>query len=233
MDPAVWGMIAVVVIGATVVASGWARDRRRNAEAVRLATEPPRPLPGVPESARPHYLQDAEILAAVPATPVSDADAADLLGRRQEAPALPGGVAETSFLNVPDRGMAILRHPSVIVIAAGVTSDRQVNTLLAEAARRGRPLVIVAPEFSPAVLGTLRANAVKGTLPNLPVPLTDATAQRQAVALTGGRLVEAGDLTSGWLPDQSWGTCEGWIADEDSSWIIVSGRHPADSQPPV
>ena len=107
---------------------------------------------------------------------------------------------------------------------AEITHDREVNALLQAAARRGRPLVIVAPGFAPAALATLRANAVTGKLPNLPIQLSESRELRKAVALTGGQLVEDGDLAAGSLPDSTWGTCEAWIADLDNSWIVVSGR---------
>lgn len=223
MSPGWWGVVAVVVIGTVVVWYGWWRDRGRARAASELASKPTRTIPGLPERDAPAYVQESEILGTPIDQSATSADA-DLIARKDAAATLPAGAADGGFFNRADDGLAVLASPDVLVLDADLEVDRDANTLLFAAKRRGRPLVIVAPDFSPAVVGTLRANAVKGLVRTLPIPLMDAAARRKAVALTGGRLVEAGDLASGWLPEESWGTCDGWVADLDDSWVVVAGR---------
>lgn len=222
-----WGAVAVVVVGAAVVWFGWRTDRRRALAAAELAAKPTRPIPGV-TAPDPAYVTEAEILAT-PVGPATSPDA-DLIARRDAAATLPAGAADGAFCT--SGGLAALSRPDVLVLDADLDADRDVATLLLAAKRRGTPLVIVAPDFSPAALGTLRANLVKGTVRTLPVALADAAARRRAVALTGGRLVPVDDIASGWLPDEVWGTCDGWLADLDDSWIVVAGRD-ADPRPAV
>lgn len=179
MNPGWWGAVAVVVVGAAVVWLGWWNDRRRNRAASEVATKPIRTIPGL--TAEPTYVTEAEI-RALPIPTIPDAGP---IARPDDAATLPAGVADAWFLRA---GFAGLDHPDVLALEADLAADRDVATLLMAAKRRGRPLVIVAPGFSPAVLGTLRANAAKGTVSTLPLRLEDAAGRRRAVALTGGRL---------------------------------------------
>nr|NLI48842.1 hypothetical protein [Propionibacterium sp.] len=228
MNPPWWGIVVVLVVGVAVVWYGWAADRRRHRTEVEAARRPTREIPGLPAHEAPRYVLQSD-LAGLTVEPSSVAADEALLGRRDEAATLPAGAAEGAFLNRADRGLAVLDHPDVLVLGGDLTADRDTTGLLVAAKRRGRPLVIVAPFFADGTLATLRANALAGTVRTLPVPLEDATARRRAVALTGGRLVSAADLTAGWLPPESWGSCDGWIADLDDSWVLVAGRHPAES----
>ena len=212
MNPGWWGAIAVVVVGAAVVWFGWWNDRRRN-----------RAIPGGTAAAT--CVTEAEIQSM----PLSTGPDADLVARCDDAATLSAGVADAWFLRA---GLAGLDHPDVLVLDADLKADGDVATLLVAAKRRGRPLVIVGPGCSPAAIGTLRANAAKGTVSTLPLDLTDAAARRRAVALTGGRLVPAEDVASGWLPTESWGACDAWLADADDSWVVVAGRgEPGDADP--
>lgn len=227
----------MVVVGAGVVFAGWWTDRDRYRTAMAEAANPPRPLPGLSEDATPEYIHRADLQATTPPRPDSSADegamtttvvrhAPDLdaiLAHRDDAATVPAGVPQ-GFINIPEQQLAALLAPAVLAINADLTGDREVNAVLLAAARRDRPVVILARRFSPAVLGTLHANAATGKLPNLPIELADAKDLRRAVALTGGRVVDADDLASGWLPEAAWGTCDGWVADADDSWIVVSGR---------
>lgn len=215
--PPWWGIPLVVVVGAIVVWWGWHSDRRRHADAIAAAREP-RPIPGLPaDTTPPDYVEppDAPLPHLDP-----EPDASALLAARPDTATLPAGAASGAFLNHADRGLAILANPHVLTLQDDLTSDRDVVTLLTEARRRGRPLVVVAPYFSDAVLQTLLANARTGKLRILPVPLDDERLRRKAVALTGGRLLSPSALASAWLPDECWGRCEGWISDLDDSWIL-------------
>lgn len=225
MTPPAWGIPVVVVVGALVVVLGtlWDRARYRRAEA-ELARAVPGPAtataaaPAGATATEPVYTHEVDLAA----TPLSADEAAelDLLGRRGEASTLPGGAPDGRFLNHPRRGVAILLSPTVLVTDADVTGQRDLATVLAAARRRGRPLVWVARGFGPEVVAGLRANAVTQRVPNLPIELDDPTHLRRAVAYTGGRLVSAADLAADWLPKEVWGTCAGWVATLDDSWVV-------------
>lgn len=97
--------------------------------------------------------------------------------------------------------------------------------------------MLVARTCTEPVLGTLRANAVTGRVAVLPISVSDTVTLRRAVALTGGLLVPALDLRSGYLPDAVWGTCARWTCDLTTSWVRLAGEDPqpptGDSQPDV
>lgn len=218
MNPPPWGIAVVLIVGVLLVVLATVADRRR----ARQLPEPERgggPL-------LPHrdiaHVEDADLPATAPSAD-ADADLA-LLARRGDAATLPGGVPDGRFLNHPRKGLAILADPAVLVTDADVAGDRHLQTVLTAARKRGRPLVWVAPSFSRDVVAGLRANAVTSRVPNLPIELADPLHLRRAVAYTGGRLVSAADLSADWLPDEAWGTCAGWLADTDDSWIVAEGE---------
>ncbi|HOA89467.1 MAG TPA: hypothetical protein PKG79_08910 [Propioniciclava tarda] len=218
-----WGVVAVVVLGTALVVYGWAHDRRRVRAALAKAKQPTRSIPGVPEHTVPAYVTEDELTGPAIDPSVTSGES-DLIAHRDAAATLPAGAAEGAFLNRADRGLAVLVRPDVLVLDADLVGDREVTALLSLAKTRGRPLVIVAPDFGDRTLGVLRANVRAGTVRTLPIALADAAARRRAAALTGGRPIDEGDLLSGWLPETAWGRCDGWIADLDDSWVLVEGR---------
>lgn len=223
MNPPAWGIPVVLVVGVLVVVLGTLWDRAR-ARRARAEAEAALPGGGLPPTLDVQGVGERDLPDAPPA---SDSDAElDLLGRRDEAATLPGGAADGRFLNHPRKGVAILLDPVVLVTDADVASQRDLETVLTAARRRGRPLVWVARSFSRDVVAGLRANAVTRRVSNLPVELSDPLHLRRAVAFTGGRLTSAADLAADWLPDEAWGTCAGWVADLDDSWVVppASGR---------
>lgn len=218
-----WGIPTIILLGGTLVWYGWWSDRRATRRAVAEAARPTRALPGLdPEQANPAYVQEASVLAAPPAGPrgAESADAGALIRRRDASATLPGGVPDPSFLTRPEAGLAVLATPSVLVLDEDLDDEAAVTTILLAAARRGTPLVVAAPGFGAASLGTLRANARLGAQAVAPIRLSTQDALHRAAVLTGGRVVDRADVQSGWLPEDCWGTCAGWIADLDDSWIV-------------
>lgn len=214
MTPPAWGIAVVLVVGVLLVVLATVADRRR----ARPADGPRRPGgPLMPTRDIEHV--DAAALPPTASPTDPDAELA-LLPRRSDAATLPGGVPDGRFLNHPRKGLAILANPVVLVTDADVTSQRHLETVLTAARRRGRPLVWVAPGFARDIVAGIRANAVTHRIPTIPVELADPTQLRRAVAHTGGRLVPASDLAADWLPDEAWGTCTGWIADTEDSWVV-------------
>lgn len=213
MIPPWWGIPVILVVGIAVVWFGWWHDRRRAQRAATALREPPpRPIPGLDDSPQPTYTTDEDLRAA--SRPQADPD---LLGRRPGSPSLPAGTHD-AFLDAS--GLATLRDSLVLVTDAEITEDRLLVSILQRARRDARPLVIVAPAFSPDVLGTLLANALSGRVASLPVASGGADQRQRAATLTGASVVDADDLAADFLPPQVWGSCRGWISDTTTSWVV-------------
>lgn len=218
MNPPAWGIPVVIVVGALVVILGTLWDRRRARADAADAAQATQPSSGLVPTNEPRYVDEVALPDAAPPDDVQ-AELA-LLDRRAQGWTLPGGVPDGRFLNHARQGLAILPTPSVLVTDADASSQRDLVTVLEAARRRGRPLVWVARSFSSDIVASLRANAVTHRLSNVPIELADPLQLRRAVAYTGGRLVTAADLAADYLPDAAWGTCDGWIADVDDSWVL-------------
>lgn len=220
MVPPWWGIPVILVVGIAVVWFGWWYDRRRNqreANAVRKA--PDRSLPGVDAGRTPAYVTEHDLTTLSSAEALTG-DPHGFIARRTEAPSLPGGTHPV-FLEDAGAHLATLAAPLVLVTESTVTDDRLLLPLLRHAQQAARPVVLVANGFTPEVVGTLRANALTGRIASLPITLSDPRDLRRAVSLSGGRLVDADDLASGFLPEQVWGTCQGWVCDDEDSWVIL------------
>ena len=224
MSPETWGIVAIIVVGGAVVAFGWARDRDRNRQARKELAEAPRArIPGW-DGSDVRYLQETDVLAASrPAPEEPTAAERTLLQRRDEA-SLPSGAVDGAFLTHPRQGLAILTDPVVLVCAGEITGLTSMLNVLTIAAQQGRPFVWVAGDFDDRLLDSLRANTVTGKLQCLPIILADPGRLRAVADATGGSIVEPADVASGYLPDRVWGTCAGWIADLDDSWIVPRPR---------
>ncbi|WP_300078729.1 hypothetical protein [Propioniciclava sp.] len=219
MVPPWWGIGVILVVGTALVWFGWWSDRRRNQRAAAALREPPvRPIPGLVATDAPAYVTEDDLQLAPAASPSSLPS--PVPHPPDDAPSLPGGVPDAAFLT---GGRAAADHPLVLVTDTALTTDRRLLPALVHARRDQRPLVLVAPAFSDAALGTLRANHATGRVQTIPVILAERTTLRRAVALTGGRLVPGEDLDSGWLPAECWGTCATWLADDETSWVVLEG----------
>lgn len=210
------GIAVIVLAGLIVLATAWRLDVRRRDRARGGLRE----IPGVNPKQRPSFVTEDDLDALpIDQSPIPDENA--LATHREAAATLPAGAASGAFLNRAHDGLAVLLEPLVLTLDADLTAERDVTTILIEVSRRASRLVLVAPYFSATALATLRANCVAGRLRILPVPLDDALARRRAVALSGGRLVPQDALAAGWLPDETWGRCFGWVSDLDDSWIFT------------
>lgn len=227
VDAGTWGIVAVLVIGTAVVVYGWLSDRaaaRREAE--ELHRPPERDIPRFhPEEVRPHYLSELEAVTrpeGVAPTTLA-ADARHLLTERVKgAPSFPAGWPNRGFITDRDTGWCVLDSPLVLVCAEPVTTMRELLPAVRLAKAADRPLVVVAPEVSGEVTGTLRANLIQATFAALPVELADPGLRRSLCSLTGGDLAGGQDLRAGYLPRASLGDCETWVSDEDTSWVLLT-----------
>lgn len=202
MTPPWWGIPVVLVVGIAVIVAGWWWDRRR----IRRASE--------------GFTTDEDLATRSPARTLPDADVTALLAGRGPAPTVPGGLADRAFLTHPQRGVAAVRDPLVVVTDADVHDERLVVPLLDAAHSARRALVLVAPSFGFDVLGTLRANLLTARVTTLPIELADPVLLASVAERCGCAVVPDADLRSGWLPPGVRGSCPAWVADSDDSWIV-------------
>ncbi|MFV0407599.1 MAG: hypothetical protein ACK5LN_12405 [Propioniciclava sp.] len=229
MIPPWWGIPAVLIVGIAVVCFGWWRDHRRHQDRIAALQEPPaRAIPAWTASGAPTYTTEPDLDGR--AVPAATTPALAGSGATVE---VPGGIADTVFLNAPDQQTGTLSDPHVLITDAALVDDRLLLDVLARTASTESGLVLVAPEYAARVLGTLRANAVTGRISILPIVQPKPTLLHQAVALTGGVLVTDSDLRSGYLPGPVWGTCAAWHCDLTTSWVQLHEEpaNPEDSQP--
>ena len=127
-----------------------------------------------------------------------------------------GGWMSRDFLTHPRTGHAILSHPLVILIEQ-VSSFRLLIPILELVHRRQSPLVIVAHDIDTEVVTTLGLNALGGKLKCLCVHTDDLDlfAERLPCEVA---LME--DLMAGYLPEAVQGSCELWVSDSQSTWIL-------------
>lgn len=229
MNTAIWGIIAVLVIGTAIVAYGWWSDReanRRREEA--LALPPEREIPGFrPEPVRPEYLSELQASirpSDLPNTELTGESRHELTQRLKGSPTFPAGWTSRAFITDPSTGWCVLREPLVLVCADAIERFRELLPALRQAKAAARALVIICPDAAPDVEATLRANMVQGKQSCLLVLLADAGMRRALCSLTRADLIPADDLRAGFLPESSLGTCHTWVSDEDDSWVILEAH---------
>ena len=201
MNPPWWGIPVLLVVGAAIILGGWWWDRRRQ----RAASE--------------GFTTEEDLAAAAPPPGIPEDRLGELLASRGPEPTFPAGLADRAFLTHPPRGVAAVVDPYVVVTDTDLDDERLVLHLLDAAHTHRRALVLVAPGFGPALLGTLRANHVTGRVTTVPVELADPDLLARAATLCGSTVVPDADLRSGWWPADRRGTCAAWVADLDDSWV--------------
>ncbi|MBK9697309.1 MAG: hypothetical protein IPO80_07915 [Propionibacteriaceae bacterium] len=226
MSTAIWGIIAVLVIGTAIVGYGWWSDRETNRRReAALALPPERDIPGFrPEPVNPEYLSELQASVrpeGLAATELSTDARHELTERLKGSPSFPAGWTSRAFITDRTTGWCVLPEPLVLVCADELADFRELLPALRHAKASGRALVIVSPDATSAVDATLRANMVQGTQSCLLVLLADPGLRRSLCSLTGADLIPADDLRAGFLPEDSLGTCRTWISDEDDSWVIL------------
>lgn len=221
-----WGIVVVLVAGVLVIGYGWFADAERERRERRaLASPPEREIPGYDGSDAPTYLTADQVLPLPDSISpqLTDAELA-LVELRKDSATVPVGTPDGHFLNHPGVGLAVWSDPVVLVSTDPIETQREALTALAAGRRRGRPMVWVAPSFSPDVLGTLVMNTASRKVRVLPIELSDPAHVSRVCSLTGATPVSGADLQMEYLPDSVWGTCGGWVADADDSWIIEASE---------
>ncbi len=183
MNIAIWGIIAVLVIGTAIVGYGWWSDRETNRRREAALTLPPeRDIPGFrPEPVNPEYLSELQASVrpeALAATELSPDARHELTGRLKGSPSFPAGWTSRAFITDRTTGWCVLPEPLVLVCADELADFRELLPALRHAKASGRALVIVSPDATSAVDATLRANMVQGTQSCLLVLLADPGLRR-------------------------------------------------------
>lgn len=225
VEAGIWGIVAVLVIGAVVVVYGWVSDRaddRRRAEA--MQRPPEREIPRFKaEEIRPRYLSELEAARRPedqPATDLREETRARLKDLLPGSPSFKAGWPSREFVTDAGTGWCVVDEPAIVICDDEIATMRELLPAVRRAREVGRPLVLVAPGFAAEVLATLRANWVQGAFSCLPIRLPDER-RRSLGSLTGAQPVSASDLQAGYLPASSVGECRTWVSDQRTSWLLL------------
>lgn len=227
VEPGIWGIVAVLVIGTAVVAYGWMSDRaadRRRAEA--MQAPPEREIPRFKaDEIRPQYLSELEAATRpdhLAATELGEEARARLTELLPGSPQFPAGWPVKDFVTDTATSWSVVEDPVIVICTDEVAAVRELLPAVKRAREAGRPLVVVAPGFAAEVLVTLRANWVQGVFSCLPVTLAGGE-RRSLGSVVGAIPVDRADLQAGYLPSGHLGGCHAWVSDQRASWVVLEG----------
>jgi chaperonin GroEL len=104
------------------------------------------------------------------------------------------GYLSPYFINSPEKQMAILENPYVLLYDKKVANIRELLPLLEQVAKAGRPLLIIAEDLEGEALATLVVNNLRGILKTAAVKAPGFGDRRKAMlediaVLTGGQVI--------------------------------------------
>ena len=104
------------------------------------------------------------------------------------------GYLSPYFINQPDKQIAILENPYVLLHDKKISNIRDLLPVLEQVAKAGRPLLIVAEEVEGEALATLVVNSIRGILKTCAVKAPGFGDRRKAMLediaiLTGGTVI--------------------------------------------
>lgn len=104
------------------------------------------------------------------------------------------GYTSPYFINAPERQMAVLDNPLVLVHDKKISAIRDILPILEQAAKSGRPLLVIAEEVEGEALATLVVNNMRGTIKVCAVKAPGFGDRRKAMLddiaiLTKGRVI--------------------------------------------
>ncbi len=104
------------------------------------------------------------------------------------------GYLSPYFINNPDRQMAVLDNPFILMHDKKISSIRDLLPVLEQVAKAGRPLLIIAEDIDSEALATLVVNNIRGILKTCAVKAPGFGDRRKAMlediaVLTGGTVV--------------------------------------------
>lgn len=230
MDPWSVGLAVLVVVGLVAIVFGALYDRRRNQRrAAEMLAPPSRTIPQFRGDApSPHYLSELQARrppAPAPRAPgVLDAEQRTEITERladDQTPMVGVGYASADFITDTTSRWAVLDHPVVCVCADEVVSIRELLGLLERLILSRTPLVLVAPELTRDVLGTLEVNQIQRRLAVVVVLLPDAGERQRLAELCGARPTQRSDRQAGYLPPEVLGRCDRWVSTATSSHVLA------------
>ncbi|MDR1310730.1 MAG: chaperonin GroEL [Burkholderiaceae bacterium] len=119
------------------------------------------------------------------------------------------GYLSPYFINNPDKQVAVLENPYLLMTEKKISNIRDLLPLLEQIAKAGRPLLIVAEDIEGEALATLVVNNIRGILKTCAVKAPGFGDRRKAMLediaiLTGGQVIseETGLSLEGTLLDQ-------------------------------
>jgi chaperonin GroEL len=104
------------------------------------------------------------------------------------------GYLSPYFINSPDKQMAVLENPYVLLYDKKIANVRDLLPLLEQVAKAGRPLLVIAEEVENEALATLVVNNLRGILKTCAVKAPGFGDRRKAMlediaVLTGGQVI--------------------------------------------
>ena len=104
------------------------------------------------------------------------------------------GYTSPYFINSPERQMAVLENPLVLVHDKKISAIRDILPILEQSAKSGRPLLVIAEEVEGEALATLVVNNMRGTIKVCAVKAPGFGDRRKAMLediaiLTKGRVI--------------------------------------------
>lgn len=104
------------------------------------------------------------------------------------------GYSSPYFINQPDRQMAVLDNPLILIHDKKVSAIRDILPILEQSAKAGRPLLVICEDIEGEALATLVVNNMRGTLKVCAVKAPGFGDRRKAMLediaiLTKGRVV--------------------------------------------
>lgn len=101
------------------------------------------------------------------------------------------GYLSPYFINTPERQLAILENPYLLIHDKKISSIRDILPILEQAAKAGRPLLVIAEDVEGEALATLVVNSIRGTVKVCAVKAPGFGDRRKAM------LEDVGVLTNG------------------------------------
>src|SRR3954449_6538148 len=104
------------------------------------------------------------------------------------------GYLSPYFINNPDKQVAVLENPFVLLHDKKVSNIRDLLPVLEQVAKAGRPLLIIAEDVDGEALATLVVNSIRGILKTCAVKAPGFGDRRKAMlediaVLTGGKVI--------------------------------------------
>jgi chaperonin GroEL len=146
------------------------------------------------------------------------------------------GYLSPYFVTDPDTMTAVLENPVVLLSEKKISSMRDLLPVLEQAAKQGRPMLIIAEEVDGEALATLVVNKLRGTLNIAAVKAPGYGDRRRALLediaiLTGGKVISDDlgiKLENVKLEDL--GSARKVTIDKDSTTIVDGAGKPEDLQ---